>query len=111
MGKSFDRRIIIGTSLKTEIGLGETKAVGLVPIATVWASYEPVKDEERLRAAAVEQKMEALFTVRCSSRLNSINGTFRLKFEDSEWQITGTKQIGRRRWLEISAWRIVQPAT
>lgn len=73
-----------------------------------WASYEPVSDVERLRAAAVEQKIEARFTVRWTRALALITGENRLRFEGADWQITGIKEIGRRKRLEISAWKTGQ---
>jgi len=106
----LDRRIVIGKSDEIDIGLGETKAGAFAAIATVWAVYEPVSDGERMRAAAVEQKTDARFTVRYSSLLASIDGTCLIQFDGSDWQITGVKEIGRRRWLEITAWRQVLPA-
>lgn len=109
MGKSLDRRITICKSQEQKNTIGETIATGWVAVATVWATYAPISDGERLRAAAVEQKADARFTVRYSARLAEINGTHRLIHDGAEWQITGIKEIGRRRGLEITAWRLVEP--
>jgi SPP1 family predicted phage head-tail adaptor len=104
----LDRRIAIGQPEVIELGMDETKEGPFVPLATVWAAYEPVSDGERMRAAAVEQKTDARFTVRWSTRLSAINATYQIEFDGSYWEITGTKEIGRRGWLEITAWRLVQ---
>lgn len=104
----LDRKIAIGKPEKIPVGLGETKEGPFAVVATVWAAYAPVSDGERLRAAAVEQKTDARFTVRWSSRLAAFDGTYQIQFDGSLWQITGTKEIGRRRWLEFTAWRLGQ---
>jgi len=108
MAKSLDRKIAIGKPGTTAIGLGETKKGDFAALATVRAAYAPISDGERVRAAAVEQKADARFTVRWSSRLAAFDGTYQIQFDGSLWQITGTKEIGRRRWLEFTAWRLGQ---
>lgn len=104
----LDRRIIIRVATSGKNRLGEKTAGVWSDFATIWAKYAPISDGERLRAAAVEQKTDARFTVRWSAQMALVNGTYRLGFDGSDWQITGTKEIGRRRWLEITAWRMVQ---
>ena len=105
MGLRFDRKITVLTAVIAENEAGEQVATGWQAGAKAWASYTPVSDGERLRAAAIEQKAEARFVTRWSKALAGIDGQNRLRFEGADWQITGVKEIGRRRGLEISAWK------
>jgi SPP1 family predicted phage head-tail adaptor len=111
MAQSLDRRITISRPQEQKSAIGETIATGWEEVATIWAAYAPISDGERLRAAAVEQKTDARFTVRYSARLAGIDGTHQIQFDGSDWQITGIKEIGRRRRLEITAWRLVVAVT
>ncbi|MCD9149978.1 head-tail adaptor protein [Pseudophaeobacter flagellatus] len=102
----LDRRVsLLGTQYE-ENEAGENVATGWDEIAKARANYAPVSDGERLRAAAVEQKVEARFVMRWSKALAVITGENRLRFDGADWHITGIKEIGRRRMLEISAWRV-----
>jgi head-tail adaptor len=85
---------------------GEVVATGRGEVASARASFTPVSDGERLRAAAVEQKAEARFVTRWTRALTEIDGGNRLRFDGADWQITGAKEVGRRRGLEFSAWKI-----
>ncbi|WP_295451219.1 head-tail adaptor protein [uncultured Pseudophaeobacter sp.] len=102
----FDRRVSLLGAQVEENDAGETVATGWNEIAQARANYAPVSDGERLRAAAVEQKAEARFVVRWSKALAVITGENRLRFDGTDWRITEIKEIGRRRGLEISAWRL-----
>lgn len=103
----LDRRIVILKASFAENEAGEEVPTGWADYASVRAEYTPVSDGERMRAAAVEQKAEARFTVRYSARAAEILGANRLRFEGADWEITGSKETGRRRWIEITAWRVV----
>ncbi|WP_109466357.1 phage head closure protein [Albibacillus kandeliae] len=103
----LDRRIVFLRAVVEENEAGELEALAWDEFASARASYEPVSDGERLRAAAVEQKTDARFRVRWTSRLAMVTGEFRFRFDGSDWRITGIKEIGRRQFLEISAWRLV----
>ncbi|UWR61383.1 phage head closure protein [Phaeobacter inhibens] len=105
-----DRRITILQAETAENDAGEQVAASWGEYAKPWASYEPVSDGERLRAAAVEQKTDARFQVIWSPRLATVNGEYRLRFDGADWRITGIKEIGFRERLEISAWRLGKQA-
>ena len=106
MGFRFDRKVTFLTSVVEKNDAGEMEAASWQEGRKAWASYTPVSDGERLQAAAVQQKAEARFVVRWSKALAVITGENRLRFEGTDWHITGIKEIGRRRGLEISAWKI-----
>lgn len=106
MGLRFDRKVTFLTSVVEKNDAGEMEAVGWQEGRKAWASYTPVSDGERLQAAAVQQKAEARFVVRWHASLASLDGENRLHFEGADWHVTGIKEVGRRRALEISAWKI-----
>ncbi|MEQ3671534.1 head-tail adaptor protein [Pseudophaeobacter sp.] len=85
---------------------GEVVATGWGEVASARASFTPVSDGERLRAAAVEQRAEARFVTRWTRALAEIDGQNRLRFDGADWQITGVKEVGRHLGLEFSAWKI-----
>jgi SPP1 family predicted phage head-tail adaptor len=103
----LDRKItfLVATEEK-DPDSGEAMATGWGPAGSAWASFTPVSDGERLRAAAVEQKAEARFVTRWTRALAGIDGGSRLRFDGADWQITGVKEVGRWRGLEFSAWKI-----
>ena len=106
MGRRLDRTVTFLEAATSKSPTGnKTRTVWneLFPVA---ASYQALSDGERWRAGAVEQKAEARFTVRYSARSAAILGANRLRFEGADWEITGSKEIGRRRWIEITAWKI-----
>ncbi|WP_323783445.1 phage head closure protein [Leisingera sp.] len=105
-----DRRIVILQAAFAENEAGEQEATGWAEYANPWASYQPVSDGERLRAAAVEQKTDGRFQVLWTAKLAAVTGAFRLRFQGDDWRITGVKEIGYRNRLEITAWRLVKGA-
>ncbi len=110
MGLRFDRKITFLAAVEEkDPDSGEALATGWEEGVSTWASFTPVSDVERMRAAAVEQKAEARFVTRWTRALAGIDGRSRLRFDGADWQITGAKEVGRRRGLEFSAWKIRKP--
>lgn len=98
----LDRQITLQPRLLTKNDFNEdveTWPYGL----TVWASYEPVKDGERLRAAEVAATITARFQIRWSPDVTGLSETDRLSFDGRSFDVVGVKEIGRRDGLEISA--------
>jgi head-tail adaptor len=85
--------------------LGERIRDAHDPGATYPASHSPVSDGERLRSGQVEAVSVARFVIRWSVIAATITGEDRLRFAGADWSISGIKEIGRKRWLEITAWR------
>ncbi|TNJ39250.1 head-tail adaptor protein [Phaeobacter sp. B1627] len=85
--------------------LGETLRTGWAVLTRAWAQVTPVSDGERLRAAAVEQKTDARFVLRALRYMAQVDGTYGLRFDGADWQITGVKPLGRT-YVEITAWRL-----
>lgn len=109
MGLRFDRKITFLAAVEEkDPDSGEVVATGWEEAGFAWASFTPVSDGERLRAAAVEQKAEARFVTRWTKALAGIDGGNRLRFDGADWQITGAKEVGRHRGLEFSAWKILK---
>ncbi|WP_052257580.1 head-tail adaptor protein [Leisingera sp. ANG-DT] len=109
MGRLLDRKVIFLERGPGKNNLGEKKRDVWQELFLVQAGFEPVSDTERWQAGAVEQKADARFTVGYTARTAAITGENRLRFEGSDWQISGVKVIGRRRWLEFTAWKVRQP--
>lgn len=109
MGKRLDRKVTFLEAVAGKNGLGEKKRDDWQTLFPVQAAFEPVSDRERWQAGAVEQRADARFTVGYTARTAAITGQNRLRFEGSDWRITGVKEIGRRRWLEFTAWKVKQP--
>jgi SPP1 family predicted phage head-tail adaptor len=106
ISEELDRRISFVAPNLVPIGMGETKEDGWASVATRWAKYTPVSDAEKLRAAAVEQKTDARFVVRYSAQLAALDGEHKIEFDGDRWEISGVKVLGRRQWLEFTAWRV-----
>lgn len=109
MGKRLDRHISFLAPKMVGLGLGEAKRDGWETAATCWAHYTPVSDSEKMRAAAVERKTDGRFVVRYSRALAMLDSRSAIEFDGSQWKITGVKELGRRQWLEFTAWRLVKP--
>lgn len=109
MGMRLDRKVVFLEGSAAKNGLGEKKRDVWQELFSVPAGFEPVSDSERWQAGAVEQKADARFAVGYTARTAAITGENRLRFEGSDWQISGVKVIGRRRWLEFTAWKVRQP--
>lgn len=99
---SLDRRVTIR---RLGAGVNElNEPVGAwADLATVWASYSPVSDGERMKAGEISADKMARFQIRYSSQVASIDPRDRLFFDGAEWEIVGVKEISRRVGLEITA--------
>ncbi len=98
---SLDRRVEIQRATLADNGLEEVPS--WAELTTVWANFWPVSDGEKWRAGVVEGREIARFTIRYSDDAADVTGADRLVFEGRAWGITGVKEIGRKRWLEITA--------
>jgi len=100
-----NRRISILRAVIEENDAGEEIASRWSEWLTVWASYHPVSDAEKVRAAAVERRTDARFVIRWFPARVEISGEHHLRFDGHDWQIVGIKEVGLREELEITAWR------
>jgi SPP1 family predicted phage head-tail adaptor len=69
----------------------------------VWASRKDVSDAESIRAQEVGGSISCRFRMRWSSITSAIGSRDRLLCEGRLYEVTGTKEIGRREYVEISA--------
>lgn len=67
-----------------------------VDIATVWASYEPVRDGEKFRAGETAAGLSARFVIRYSSMVKDVDPRFRLILDGKPYAIIGVKETGGR---------------
>lgn len=78
--------------------------------APVWASKRDISDRERFMAAMVTTQAETRFQVRWSAFTADVTSRDRLICEGVTYGISGTKEIGRREGIEITAARILVDA-
>ena len=69
---------------------------------TVWASYEPLSDGERLRAGERAAEASARFQIRHSSQVADVSAWDRLLFGCVVHNISHVKEIGRREGIELT---------
>jgi len=72
-------------------------------LATVWASFKPVSDVERVQAQAVGAVATARFQIRWSTQVRDLSPKDRLLFEGRTYGVSAVKPLGRRTGLEITA--------
>jgi SPP1 family predicted phage head-tail adaptor len=99
---TLDRRITLQRATVTQNTIGEG-AQAWAALATVWASVAYIKDAEREKSGQIRAERQARFMIRWSPTVASINAKDRLVFDGSTYEIWGTKEIGRREGIEISA--------
>lgn len=76
---------------------------GWTELGTRKASKKDVSDGEKLRAAQVGATISTRFVVRYDSLTKTITGADRLTCDGREYAIVGTKELGRREGIEITA--------
>ena len=99
---ALDRRIVLQRSTVVKDSFGqpiETFATWF----TVWASYQPVSDGEKLRANETYSNLTARFQIRWSSAVATLNTKDRVTFDGRTFDIVGIKELGRHERLEITA--------
>lgn len=99
----LDRRVTLVERVLTKAAFNEDVQTWPGPGRDVWASYEPIKDAERLRSAEVAASITARFQIRWSEAVSAVDPTWRLTFDGRAFDITAVKEIGRREGLEITA--------
>lgn len=97
----MDRRITIQRATITRDEYN-AEVPGWADLATVWASYEPIKDGERFRAGERAAELSARFHIRYSSQVSGVTAKDRLTFEGRTFEIEHVKEIGRREGLELT---------
>lgn len=66
-------------------------------LATVAASYEPIRDGERFRAGETAAGLSARFVIRWSSTVADLSPRDRLRFEGVPFEILAVKETGGRK--------------
>ena len=99
---AMDRRITLERFAETRDEYNEPVRAWS-PLATRWASYEPLSDGERFRASETAANASARFVIRWSTAVADLNPRDRLVFEGKTFDIVHVKEVGRRKGLEITA--------
>lgn len=101
-GKRNRRIVIERATVATDPGSGEEiKTWGT--LATVWAEMMPLSDSERVKAAEVSAEITTRFRILWTTTVSTVNPKDRLTFDGKTWDIWGTKEIGFRQGIEITA--------
>lgn len=98
----MDRRITLERFSTTYNEFNEP-IEGWTELATRWASKEDVSDGEKLRAAQVGATITSRFRVRWDTVTSTLTAADRLTYDGDVFSIIGTKEIGRREGIEITA--------
>lgn len=69
----------------------------------VWAKRRDVSSSESFHAQEISAELTTRFTVRWSTELSRVDSRYRILYGDREFNITGTREVGRREWMEIDA--------
>ncbi len=72
-------------------------------LATVWANKADASASEAYRAQEVGAQITARFTIRWSGTVSDVNPRDRISFGSRTYDITGTREKQRGRWIEIDA--------
>ncbi|MCI5096654.1 MAG: head-tail adaptor protein [Rhodobacteraceae bacterium] len=73
---------------------------------SVRASHSPVSDAEKQGNGQLGRMSVSRFVVSHTSYTAKISGKDRIAFEGAEWMISGLKTVGRKRFIEITAWKV-----
>lgn len=91
----MDRRVTLERFSETRDEMNEP-VMTWAPLATVWASYEPIRDGEKFRAGETAAGLSARFIIRYSSQVADVGPKDRLIFKDVTYAIVGVKETGGR---------------
>lgn len=73
------------------------------PVHEIRAEYTPVSDAEKVAANEVIANLVGRFRIRWSEKVRNVNPLWSIEYEGRDYDISGTKEIGRRRGIEITA--------
>lgn len=100
----LDRRITIERYSTIRNSNNEPEEVWAT-VGERWASKNDISDSEKVRAAEVGATVTTRFQVRWDSLTLTLTASDRIVCEGKTYDIVGTKEIGRREGIEISASR------
>jgi len=98
----LDRRIVLQRAIPVA-DLHNELVKTWTDLAVRWAKVTPISDGERIRMAEVSAEITTRFMVRHSTSIADLNPKDRILYESRIYDIWGVKEIGRRKFLEISA--------
>jgi SPP1 family predicted phage head-tail adaptor len=98
----LDRRITIQRATLTRNDFNELIETW-TDYVTISAKCSDPSTAEKFRAQEVGAEIDMRFTIRWSLDVSDVSPRDRVRFDDREYNITGVRNIGRRRWREIVA--------
>lgn len=100
--RDLDRRLTFLRATVTEDAFNEPVETW-APVASVWGSKRDVSDSEKLMAMQVGASVTTRFVIRWASSVAALDPKDRLECDGRLYDVTGIKEIGRRKALEITA--------
>lgn len=96
----LDRRIKLESLTVTQSPSGQKKDAWTLVASDLPANVRPISAREQFEADQVAAQFETVFTIRFRS---DVNQKARLTYDGKVYDITGLREVGRRRWLELMA--------
>lgn len=106
----LDRRVTLRRKVSGLDAAGGETATWVTVGENVAASRTPIRDDERIRAAAVGASATDRFQVRWAEAWKDLAPEDQLDCEGRAYDVVAVKEIGRRRGLEITAVRLAERA-
>lgn len=100
----LDRRISI-ERYSTTYNDDNEPTEGWAEVGKRWASKKDVSDGEKVRAAEVGATVTTRFQLRWDSLTKTLTASDRIVCDGMTYDIAGTKELGRREGVEITASR------
>lgn len=105
---ALDKRIVLFRPVRFEGDIEDTTA--LAQVAEVWAGHTPLRDAERVAAAAVGAAQTDRFLIRWAPQWADLDPTWVLDFDGARYGVDAVKPVGRREGIEITATRLAEAA-
>lgn len=101
--RDFDRTIeLFGPTAPVDDGYTTTPG-GFASQGTRKAKYVPAMRREIFEASGREAQVPVIFEVRSDTLTGSINETWRIAYDGLTYDVKGSQQVGRRKYIRIEA--------
>lgn len=98
----LDRRVTFQRASRVDDGFTNV-ASEWTDLAETWAQVTPISDGERWLAGEIGANVTHRFVVRWQTNLIDLNPKDRIAYDGRFYDISATKEIGRRQGIEVTA--------
>lgn len=106
--RKLDRRVTLLRVTKSDDGFSSDAETTAVDVGQRWMSKKDVSDGERIRAESFGASITARFQSRWDALTASMTTQDQLSYGGTVYEITGTKELGRREGIEFTT-KAAQP--